>query len=84
MSQYKFVVDSPKTSTQELDFTKICRICLNEGVMMSIFKVNVSKKIMACASIQVSTIVTNSLFFLIINPYILLGMAKRWITNTNM
>lgn len=37
----------------KLDFTKICRVCLNEGIMMSIFKVNVSKKIMACASVQV-------------------------------
>ncbi|XP_072377159.1 uncharacterized protein [Diabrotica undecimpunctata] len=38
---------------EELDFQKICRVCLNEGVMMSIFKVNISKKLMACASIQV-------------------------------
>lgn len=38
----------------ELDFEKICRICLNEGIMMSIFKVNVFKKMMACASVQVN------------------------------
>lgn len=38
----------------ELDFSKICRVCLKEGVMMSIFKVNVSKKMMSCASVQVS------------------------------
>ncbi|KAG5897250.1 hypothetical protein JTB14_013154 [Gonioctena quinquepunctata] len=37
----------------EYDFDKICRICLKEGIMMSIFKVNVSKKMMACASVQV-------------------------------
>ncbi|KAK4879762.1 hypothetical protein RN001_007908 [Aquatica leii] len=37
----------------ELDFSKICRVCLNEGIMMSIFKVNVSKKMMACSSVQV-------------------------------
>ncbi|XP_060517303.1 zinc finger protein ZFP2-like [Cylas formicarius] len=36
-----------------LDFSKICRVCLGEGVMMSLFKVNVSKKLMSCASIQV-------------------------------
>ncbi|XP_057671627.1 zinc finger protein 501-like [Diorhabda carinulata] len=36
-----------------LDFQKICRVCLNEGVMMSIFKVNISKKLMACANVQV-------------------------------
>lgn len=38
----------------KLDFTKICRVCLNEGTMMSIFKVNVSKKMMSCASVQVN------------------------------
>ncbi|KAJ8927673.1 hypothetical protein NQ314_019829 [Rhamnusium bicolor] len=37
----------------ELEFNKICRVCLNEGIMMSIFKVNISKKMMACASVQV-------------------------------
>ncbi|CAG9825304.1 unnamed protein product [Phaedon cochleariae] len=37
----------------KLDFEKICRICMNEGTMMSIFKVNVSKKMMACAAVQV-------------------------------
>ncbi|KAB0797178.1 hypothetical protein PPYR_08172 [Photinus pyralis] len=37
----------------ELDFSKVCRVCLNEGIMMSIFKVNVSKKMMACSSVQV-------------------------------
>ncbi|CAH2008435.1 unnamed protein product [Acanthoscelides obtectus] len=35
------------------DFQRICRICMKEGMMMSIFKVNISKKIMACASVQV-------------------------------
>lgn len=38
---------------EQLDFSKICRICLMEGTMMSLFKVNMSKKIMACATIQV-------------------------------
>ncbi|KAJ8920964.1 hypothetical protein NQ315_015758 [Exocentrus adspersus] len=37
----------------EIDFDTICRVCLNAGVMMSIFKVNISKKMMACASVQV-------------------------------
>lgn len=37
----------------ELDFSKVCRVCLNEGKMMSIFKVNVSKKMMACSAVQV-------------------------------
>ena len=37
----------------ELNFEKICRVCLSEGVMMPIFKVNISKKLMACAAIQV-------------------------------
>ncbi|XP_023020947.1 uncharacterized protein [Leptinotarsa decemlineata] len=37
----------------EYDFQKICRICLNDGIMMSVFKVNISKKMMACASVQV-------------------------------
>ncbi|KAJ8978009.1 hypothetical protein NQ317_002771 [Molorchus minor] len=37
----------------ELDFDKICRICLKDGIMMSIFKVNISKKMMSCASVQV-------------------------------
>ncbi|CAG9854528.1 unnamed protein product [Phyllotreta striolata] len=36
-----------------LDFEKICRVCLNEGIMMSIFKVNISKKLMSLAPIQV-------------------------------
>lgn len=38
----------------EYDFENICRVCMATGVMMSIFKVNISKKIMACASVQVS------------------------------
>ncbi|KAK9872232.1 hypothetical protein WA026_017036 [Henosepilachna vigintioctopunctata] len=38
----------------ELNFEKICRVCLTEGeIMMSLFKVNVSRKIMSCASVQV-------------------------------
>ncbi|KAL3281831.1 hypothetical protein HHI36_005031 [Cryptolaemus montrouzieri] len=38
----------------EYDFDKVCRVCLTEGErMMSLFKVNVSRKIMACASVQV-------------------------------
>lgn len=45
---------STLTQGNQMDFQKICRICLNEGVMMSIFKVNISKKMMACASVQVS------------------------------
>uniref|UniRef100_A0A1B0GPM3 Uncharacterized protein n=1 Tax=Phlebotomus papatasi TaxID=29031 RepID=A0A1B0GPM3_PHLPP len=36
-----------------LDFRKICRVCCLEGTMMSVFKVHISKKLMACASIQV-------------------------------
>lgn len=38
----------------ELDFNKICRVCMNEGVLMPIFKVHISKKMMACASVQVN------------------------------
>ncbi|XP_044752332.1 zinc finger protein 79-like isoform X1 [Coccinella septempunctata] len=38
----------------EYDFEKICRVCLvKSDEMMSLFKVNVSRKIMACASVQV-------------------------------
>ncbi|XP_044742896.1 zinc finger protein 2 homolog [Chrysoperla carnea] len=37
----------------EYDLENICRVCLSEGVMMSIFKVNISKKIMACSTVQV-------------------------------
>ncbi|XP_026461972.1 zinc finger protein 2-like [Ctenocephalides felis] len=40
-------------TTEEMDFNKICRVCCSEGVMMSLFKVQMSKKLMACASIQV-------------------------------
>lgn len=58
----------------ELDFAKICRVCLNEGLMMSIFKVNVSKKMMACASVQVNT---NKLFVLLNNNACDVGLAKR-------
>ncbi|XP_059607485.1 zinc finger protein OZF-like [Phlebotomus argentipes] len=36
-----------------LDFSKICRVCCLEGSMMSVFKVHISKKLMACAAIQV-------------------------------
>nr|CAH7724692.1 unnamed protein product [Callosobruchus chinensis] len=39
--------------SETIDFQKICRICMKEGIMMSIFKVNISKKIMSCASVQV-------------------------------
>lgn len=38
---------------ENYDFNKICRVCLEDGNMMPIFKVGVSKKIMACASVQV-------------------------------
>lgn len=38
-----------------LDFRKICRVCCLEGTMMSVFKVHISKKLMACASIQVKS-----------------------------
>ncbi|XP_065164537.1 zinc finger protein 782-like [Atheta coriaria] len=37
----------------EIDIKKVCRVCLNKGNMMSVFKVNISKKIMSCASVQV-------------------------------
>ncbi|XP_017770782.1 PREDICTED: zinc finger protein 583-like [Nicrophorus vespilloides] len=37
----------------ELDFNKVCRVCVKEGQMMSIFKANVFKKLMTCASVQV-------------------------------
>ncbi|XP_030761343.1 zinc finger protein 184-like [Sitophilus oryzae] len=37
----------------ELDFSKICRVCMDKGTMMSLFKVNMYKKMMACAAIQV-------------------------------
>ncbi|XP_076271150.1 uncharacterized protein LOC143202987 [Rhynchophorus ferrugineus] len=37
----------------DLDFSKICRVCMNKGNMMSLFKVNMFKKMMACASVQV-------------------------------
>lgn len=63
----------------ELDFAKICRICLKEGVMMSIFKVNVSKKIMACASIQVVNVSFINIRKKEINLIFILnvGLAKR-------
>ncbi|KAL1494678.1 hypothetical protein ABEB36_010243 [Hypothenemus hampei] len=38
---------------EKLNFKKICRICMNEGSMMSLFKVSMYKKVMAIASIQV-------------------------------
>ncbi|GAB0098130.1 hypothetical protein DMENIID0001_138330 [Sergentomyia squamirostris] len=37
----------------EYNFDKICRVCCEEGILMSVFKVHISKKLMACASIQV-------------------------------
>ncbi|XP_022913647.2 zinc finger protein ZFP2-like [Onthophagus taurus] len=37
----------------DLDLNKICRVCMKDGIMMPIFKVNVSKKLMSCASVQV-------------------------------
>lgn len=36
----------------ETEISKICRACLKEGNMMSIFKVHINKKLMACASVQ--------------------------------
>ncbi|XP_019772117.1 zinc finger protein 501 isoform X2 [Dendroctonus ponderosae] len=42
-----------KLMMEELDFEKICRICLHQGTMMSLFKVSMFKKMMAIASVQV-------------------------------
>ena len=44
------------TQFEELNFSKICRICCAEAGanLMSIFKVHMYKKLMACCSIQVS------------------------------
>lgn len=42
------------TNMDELNFEKVCRICLGEGSMMSLFKVSMYKKMMAIASVQVS------------------------------
>ncbi|XP_050307459.1 zinc finger protein 629-like [Anthonomus grandis grandis] len=38
---------------EDLNFNEICRICLQEGNMMSVFKVSMYKKMMAIASVQV-------------------------------
>ncbi|XP_066253936.1 zinc finger protein 501-like [Euwallacea similis] len=38
---------------EHLNFKKICRICMNEGTTMSLFKVSMFKKMMAIASVQV-------------------------------
>lgn len=39
-------------STEE-QISKICRVCMKEGTMMPIFKVQINRKIMSCASVQV-------------------------------
>lgn len=51
----------------EIDFTKICRVCCQEeSILLSIFKVHISKKLMHCTSIQVTLFICSFFFVNII------------------
>lgn len=41
-------------TTEELDFSKICRVCCLNGTLLSLFKVHLNRKLMACSNITVS------------------------------
>lgn len=47
--------------TMELNFTKICRVCLEiNSRMFSILESDIRKKLMACATVDVSKLFVNS------------------------
>lgn len=41
------------TTEEELDFSNICRVCCMNGTLLSLFKVHLNRKLMACANITV-------------------------------
>ncbi|XP_077290566.1 uncharacterized protein LOC143914279 [Arctopsyche grandis] len=40
-------------SATTLDFSRVCRVCCNEGPTLPLFRVNLHRKVMACAAVQV-------------------------------
>lgn len=63
--------------TEQLDFSKICRVCCQEGGVMSIFKVHISRKLMACTSVQVKEAFFVFIFRIIFKFWIL-GFFQVW------
>ncbi|KAJ6647391.1 Histone-lysine N-methyltransferase PRDM9 [Pseudolycoriella hygida] len=41
------------TSDEELDFSDICRVCCLRGTLLSLFKVHLNRKLMACTNVTV-------------------------------
>lgn len=82
-----------KMDVEEVDFSCVCRVCCTEGPTLPLFRVNLHRKVMACASVQVFS----SFFFLLFwNTFVIYrkskicfflidpGLAKRRSSGTNM
>lgn len=46
-------------TTEELDFSNICRVCCLNGTLLSLFKVHLNRKLMAITNITVGFILCN-------------------------
>lgn len=42
-------------SSTTLDFSRVCRVCCNEGPTLPLFRVNLHRKVMSCAAVQVNS-----------------------------